>query len=287
MPMSFIKRHKILFVIFLICILLMIKNSSIPYFFTPPALISFIFDAPKDEFFSSVAQIVDMFDSAYVTSLLFYYMVDYLPAINQEKKSKDIIMPKLVNLYLYISEFLAMIEYSAVKQNLAQSGDIREMNKLSITNQEIKCKLKTFKNEKESGTAAYSYNLLINADQFRTLVLNTCSEISCTPSFTYCDTKLIHLISEIQLSELLRMWPKPNDPMTRFNTEYMGLGEGYQTLKSIYNRLSMFVETRISYEMIDISPEEVEEWQKQQSEAFRQYPELVDALVAFNKNSKS
>ena len=33
--------------------------------------------------------------------------------------------------------------------------------------------------------------------------------------------------------------------------------------------------------------EEVEEWQKQQSEAFRQYPELVDALVAFNKNSRS
>ena len=111
--MSFIKRHKILFALFVISIFLMIKNSSIPYFFTPPAFITFIFDAPKSEFFSGIAQMIDIFASAYVTSLLFYYMVDYLPAIKQEKKAKEIISPKLVSLYLYISELLAMIEYSA------------------------------------------------------------------------------------------------------------------------------------------------------------------------------
>ena len=72
--MSFRKRHKILFVLFLVSIFLMIKNSSIPYFFDPPAIISLIFDAPKTEFFSGVAQMVDIFASAYVTSLMFYYI---------------------------------------------------------------------------------------------------------------------------------------------------------------------------------------------------------------------
>ena len=83
--MSFIKRHKILFILFAVSIFLMIKNSSIPYFFAPPAIISFIFDAPKSDFFSGMAQMIDIFTSAYVTSLVFYYMVDYLPAIKQEK----------------------------------------------------------------------------------------------------------------------------------------------------------------------------------------------------------
>ena len=101
--MSFIKRHKILSLLFVICVFLMIKNSSIPYFFDPPALIAFLFDAPKSEFFSGVAQMIDIFASAYVTSLLFYYMVDYLPAIKQEEKAKGIISPKSVSLYLYIS----------------------------------------------------------------------------------------------------------------------------------------------------------------------------------------
>ena len=122
--MSFINRHKILFILFVISIFLMIKNSSIPYFFDPPVFVSFIFDAPKSEFFAGVAQMFDIFTSAYVTSLIFYYMVDYLPAMKQEKKAKDIIARKLVSLYINISELLAMIEYSAKQENLLQTGKL-------------------------------------------------------------------------------------------------------------------------------------------------------------------
>ena len=75
--MKFIKEHKILSLLFAVSILLMIKNSKIPYPFDPPAFVSFIFDAPKGEFLSGVMQMVDIFASAYVTSLVFYFMVDY------------------------------------------------------------------------------------------------------------------------------------------------------------------------------------------------------------------
>ena len=96
--MSFIKRHKLLFVIFIFCILLMIKNSSVPYLFDPPALIAFIFDMPKGELALGISKIIDIFASAYVTSLLFYYMVDYLPSVKQEKKAKEIVEIKLISL---------------------------------------------------------------------------------------------------------------------------------------------------------------------------------------------
>lgn len=284
--MSFIKRHKILSLLFVICVFLMIKNSSIPYFFDPPALIAFLFDAPKSEFFSGVAQMIDIFASAYVTSLLFYYMVDYLPAIKQEEKAKGIIAPKLVSLYLYISELLAMIEYSAKKQDLCYSENIDAMDKLNIKSEEVLCKQKSYKNEEENGTAAYSYNLLKNGDQFRTLVLNTCAEIAATPSFSFCDTQVINLISEIQLSELLRMWPKPDDPLVQFNVEHIGLGKGYQQLKTLIGHLSKFVDTRLGCEMIDISPEEIEEWQRDQAETLKQYPEIAEMLVALLTKNK-
>ena len=50
-------------------------------------------------------------------------MVDYLPAIKQEKKAKEIIAPKLVSLYLYIGELLAMIKYAAEQEKLLQTGN--------------------------------------------------------------------------------------------------------------------------------------------------------------------
>ena len=284
--MSFIKRHKVLSLLFVVSIYLMIKNSSIPYFFNPPAFITLIFDAPKSEFFSGVAQMVDIFASAYVTSLLFYCMVDYLPTIKQEKKAKEIIAPKLVSLYLYTSELLAMIEYSAKKQDLFCVENIDDMDKLSINSEEVLCKQKSYKNESENGMAAYSYNLLKNGDLFRTLVLNTCSEIASTPSFSFCDPQVIHLISEIQLSELLRMWPKPDDPLVQFNAEHLGLGKGFLHLKTIVEHLAPFVNPRLDCEMIDISPEEVEEWQRDQVDALKQYPEIAEILVALRTKNK-
>lgn len=287
--MPFVKRHKVLSALFLFSIFVMIKNSSIPYLFTPPTFIEFIFDAPQSSFFSNIAQMIDIFASAYVTSLMFYYMVDYLPAIKQEKKAKEILSPKLVSLYLYISELLAMIEYSAKQENLLQTKNIEDMDKLNIRDKVIFCKRKSFKNEGENGTAAHSYNLLKDCNKYRTLILDTCSAISCTPSFSYCDTQVIHIISEIQLSELLRMLPKPDDFMLQFDFAdivYMGLGQGYQHLKSVCNELSSFVDPRLGCEMIDISPEEIDTWHKQQAETLKQRPELAQILIANQMQNK-
>lgn len=286
--MTFYKRHKILSAIFFISIILLIKNSSIPYIFEPPAIISYIFDSPKSNFWDNVAQMSNIFTSAYVTSLMFYYMVDYLPVIKQEKKVKEIIAPQLVNLYLYISEFLAMIKYAAIQEKLFHTGNPEDMDNLHFKNNIILCKQKSFKNEVENGTTPYSFDLLKDCDNYRNLILNTCKEISGTPSFSYCDTKVIHIISEIQLSELLRILPKPNDFLLQFDfsdVSYLGLGEGYQQLHSIYKELAPFVDTRYSYEIIDISNEEIQKWEKEQAESLVEHPEIVQMLIANQKQN--
>lgn len=270
----------------------MIKNSSIPYLIMPPPFIAFVFDKPQSDFLLGIAQMIDIFSSAYVTSLLFYYMVDFLPGVKQEKKAKEIISPKLVSLYLYISELLAMIKYSAKQENLLQTGNPDDMDKLHIKNEDVLCKKRSFKNEQENGTAAHSYNLLKDCDKFRTLILNICSEISCTPSFSYCDKQVIHIISEIQLSELLRMLPKQDDFFMKLdfvNMSYMGLGQEYQKLVLTQKELANFVETRLSCEMIDISNSEIEKWNKERIETFRQNPEvvrLIQLIIAQQEQNK-
>ena len=71
-------------------------------------------------------------------------MVDYLPVIKQEKKVKEIIAPQLVNLYLYISELLAMIKYAAIQEKLFHTGNPEDMDNLHFKNNIIsKMKLKT------------------------------------------------------------------------------------------------------------------------------------------------
>lgn len=82
------------------------------------------------------------------------------------------------------------------------------------------------------------------------------------------------------------MWPKPDDPLVQFNVEHIGLGKGYQQLKTLIGHLSKFVDTRLGCEMIDISPEEIEEWQRDQAETLKQYPEIAEMLVALLTKNK-
>lgn len=284
---DFMKRNKILTTVFGICIYLMIKNSSIPYLFEPPIVISLLFDAPKSELFSAIAPLVDIFTSAYVTSLVFYVFIEYIPALEQEKKAKDVLKPQLVNLYLYISELLAIIEYSAKMQKISTDNNMSELDRLLIKDKEILCNRQTSKNDEIIEKAAYSYNLLKDGNNLRNLALNICKDIAATPSLSYCDSEFIHIISEIQLSELLKMLPKPGDILSKmkFDVSYLGLGESYQKLEVLQNKLRKYVDVRYDYVMLEISKEEIEEWQNTQAESLKEHPEILALLLELQKEN--
>lgn len=180
------------------------------------------------------------------------------------KKANDIIAPKLVDLYLYISEFLSRIEYSAKQESLL-TGNPDDMDKLNIQNKTILCKQKIFINEQENSAIIFPYNILEDSNKYKTLILNTCNEISCSPNFSYCDAQIIHIISEIQLSTLWQILPKQNDSFLKIDfseRSYIGLGKGYQQLVLCHKKLAKFVEERFSYEIIDTTYEEREKWEK-------------------------
>jgi len=257
----------------------MVKNSSIPYPVQLPIFATFIFDKPGSAFLSGIAQIVDIFASAYVTSLLFYYMVDFLPAIKREKASKEIIDTKLVSIYLYISQLLAMIDYAA-EQEKSLPTDSKSLNDLSFSNKVIYCKQITLKDGVENGTIPYAYNLLKDCDKYRTLILNACISLSGIPSFSFCDTEVIDTISAIQLLDMMQTLPYANDMLLNHNIGFccMSLDVDYNRLSALKEKLGGFVSTKWSYKMIDITESEIQQWQQKQAKVLSENPELIDIL---------
>lgn len=77
------------------------------------------------------------------------------------------------------------------------------------------------------------------------------------------------------------MLPKPDNFILQLdiaNVVHIGLGKGYQHLKSVCNELSSFIDLRLDCEIIDASLQEIETWQKQKAEMLKQYPELTQML---------
>lgn len=279
---EFIKRHKLLSTLFLVSVLLMIKNSSIPYPFNPPLIIQYVFNAPTSDFFSNVAGMVDIFTSAYVTSLLFYIIVDYIPAIKQEKNATEIITSKLVDIYLYMSEIIAMIEYSAKRQGIEFADNYSKLDGLQFKDIPIFCKEKTYKNGLENGISPYSYNLPKDCLKFNSLILNSCRDISDVASFSYCDPSIIHIISRIQLSDLLRIIGTLNECETQSDQQvfHPELGKGYKDFLEAHSSLESKIDTKFSYTMVDMSDDETRKWIMDSAKFFSENPDAAKFLAA-------
>lgn len=287
--MSFIKQHKLLSIIFFICLLAVIKFSTIPYPFTPANYISFVFNAPQSEPFISIAEMLNVFATAYLTSLLFYILVSYLPEQRMKASAKVIYTPKLKSLYLYISELLAMLEYSAKNDGLTISEDENAMDKLQFTNDVVYCKRASLKNDIENGIAVHEYRLLIDCDKYKRLILDSCTAIACTPSFGYCDEVLIHIISKIQLSKIWEKIPDPNNPTLKLNhiITHIELGKSYLTLQLIYTELGKFVDERLDSKMSEITKEEVDKHLRENAELLQQHPEVLALLRAIHSQPQT
>ena len=274
---KFLKEHYILSIIFVISIMLMIKSSSIPYFIEPPTFISFIFDSPKSEFWKGVFQFVDIFASAYVTSLIFYVMVDYIPSKRREEKTKQIVDAKLVSIYLYLSEFLSMIDYSA---ELANTSD--NLNEVVFSNEIVNCKRTTIKDGTEQSTITYSYNLLKDCNKYKNLILDSARSLSGVLSFSYCDSEIIDVVSEIQLIDLFQSIPPANEfYLTAKNIAptCMSTNEDCKKLKSLKDKLGKHISVRLDYQYHSISEDELAQSMDEQVKTLMENPEIVKLLI--------
>lgn len=284
--MSFRKRHKYLLVIFGVCIWLMIKHSTIPYLIELPRFIAFFFDAPKSKFFSETAKIIDIFASAYVTSLLFYYMVDYRPSVKQEKKANEIISPKLTSLHLYLSELISIIDFASKEQNINYKDNYEALDSIAIERKTFICNRKEYTDDNAPQIVTLSFDLLNECHKLRNLILNTCYDISRIPSLASCSEEIINILSELQLIEALRLLPNPTDHASHFLFKISGFGSDYLQLKKVCEKMLPYIERKHVYEYSKASPEEIKEWNKTQEDFFKKYPEAIEVVTAIQKDIK-
>lgn len=268
---TFFEEHKWLSFIFILSVFLILKNSSIPYLIELPSIIRVFFDKPERIFWVEVSKVMDIFTTAYVTSLIFYYFIDYVPAQRNKKKAEEIIKPYLIVISRYMAELIALIEYVISKQHINDLETICDSDKIRIENEEIYCHRICYEDGNEIENNAYPYNVIKDCDKLRQLILEQCQRICSVPAFNCCDDSLIQIISEIQLSDLLRILPE-NKPLSKLgeNIRYHGIGKGFLNFKDVYRRFQEITACKYIFKMTEMTQEELEEYQKNFEEAIKQ-----------------
>lgn len=283
---KFAKEHKVLSFLFVVSIVIILKNSSIPYLFKMPALITMIFNKPQNQFWIELAKVIDIFTTTYVTSLLFYLIIEYIPADKKRKQAREIIKPHLEDIYLYMSELIAIIEFVITKDFADDFESDYTSDKIRIEPEEIYCHRVCYEAGKEIQNCACAYNVLKDCDKFRQLILGKCQIINTTQVLRYADDEVIRIVSEIQLSDLLKILPE-DTPFSYLekNIVYHGIGQAFSDFKNISNRLKKITETKCFYKLLNITSEEMKSYQQNFVEALKKYPELQKILSGMDNIS--
>lgn len=276
---TFFEEHKWLSIAFILSVFLILKNSSIPYWIELPSIIRVFFDKPERIFWIEVSKVMDIFTTAYVTSLIFYYFIDYVPAQRNKKKAEEIIKPYLVVISRYMAELIALIEYVINKQHVAGQDAMDDLDQIRIENEEIYCHRICYEDGAEIENNECPYNVLKDCDKLRQLILDNCKKICTIPAFNCCDNSLIQIISEIQLSDFLRILPY-NNPLSILskNVRYLGIGKGFLKFQDIHGRFQEITECKYRFKMTEITQDELIEYQNNFVEAMKQYPALLEIL---------
>ncbi len=246
--------------LFALSLVILLKNSDIPYFVMTPSLVVKIFNRPVG-IWESIADLVDMFASAYATSFLFYIIVDYFPQRRQAQKAEIIIRPKLVELYSNIQYLISMLEFLSGQQDLKQEESENDMDKLCITDCVIICNVTRCGNNIREEKIPQGLNPLKDLDYYRNQILENCKIIANILSFSYCEKEIINLISEIQLLNLLTNIIPQNGNIILKNPnirmQYPGLEKGYEQLKNVCKELGKFVSEKTTYYIENASEEDI------------------------------
>lgn len=118
---DFIMENLLLSITFVICVLLAIKDSAVPFFPNTPGWLMTIFEAPATP---GIATIIDGLAYSYMASVIFFYVVNFLPDIKKRINARNILSPVVKSMQGYLSEILSRLEFVKDKQGVLEYGKI-------------------------------------------------------------------------------------------------------------------------------------------------------------------
>ena len=112
--------------------------------------------------------------------------------------------------------------------------------------------------------------------------MDSARSLSSVLSFSYCDSEIIDVISEIQLIDLFQSIPPVNEfYLTTKNIAptCMSANEDCKKLKSLKDKLGKHISIRWDYQNHSISEEELAESMEEQAKTLMENPEIVKLII--------
>ncbi|USD25081.1 hypothetical protein [Flagellimonas marinaquae] len=275
----------IIFLILSIFIILKFSAIKLPTFL--PKFIVRIFKNPKpDSNWFEIFKILEKLSLAFVTALIIFYLIDYIPKKRTEEKAVVISEQALTNIYMNMSSMIAPLKmiFEIDKENAKiRQEDLEKIKIYSDTlerkyyyNSDIYLSDKGY-NKSNKGIFLYRNDLYQGAKKIKDLI----DELSALPSSSNLPRELIETLSAIRSSDFLRICTDFGNPFTSASHEIYYYDSAFYEFIQHYQKLSAYKFRKIWYEYSKLGEDEILKLKTKKREVY----ESVKNQVQMNRSS--
>lgn len=202
-------KKSILIIIMLASLFCIVKFSSVSVWCALPGFVKKILERPVEGTNAyEIWLIIDNLCLAYVASLIFYVVVDYIPKKENEKKAFAIISNNLVTIYNNLSYIVRMILFEIEVDKSIKDitlSDLCKVKNLEFDTITKYADIRHIKNGKDINVKDFSYNILDKCKTCGESINKSIDEIFSLPVAGNVNNELLELLVGIRKCRFLHM----------------------------------------------------------------------------------
>lgn len=277
-----LKWHILLLVVslFFIC-----KFSSAPPIFDG---LNMIFQRPeKNTLIYEIIRIADNLSLAYIASLIFYLIVDYIPLIREENNTLHLLGKYLYPLYMYMDKVNSYFKYATGISNIqtATNEEIKTIDGFYFDSNNDFLMIKSVRNGKDDGEHVEHFEAKKSIVSYGKIIEECIHGIDDILRGNKIPTEFVTIINQIRSSNfleiILKVMPGPElyvdgQPVAQ---KYVNFYKGLTEFVGLEQQLNKYHFMKLETTYRKATAEEIQEWKEFQIKIRQEHPE-IDQIYA-------
>lgn len=282
-----IKELKIHIILLIISVSLICKFSSAPLLFE---WMTFFLRPQEETVAFEIFRIMENLSLAYIASLIFYLVVDYIPKKKSEEKAFELIKPHLVSLFMWmnrINSYFKCVTNVADFSSLSQDK-IKEIDDFHFNSESLFYIETSYRNGTRNGCDMAVFHGAKEIKDNGKLILKVYEDMDAiSTTMVQAPSDLISILSKIRDSKFLdKIIHIINDDEVKNGIEivcrYFNFYKDLAEFSFLETQLAQYDFDKLTVVYRTASKSEIEEWFRLQIKIRSEHPEFKEYLKIIN-----
>ncbi len=281
MKRNFLKDLKWHIFLLMVSMFFVCKYSSAPPIFDA---LNIIFRRPEENtLMYEIIRIAENLSLAYIASLIFYLLVDYIPLIKEEKNTLHLLEKYLFPLYMYMDKINSYFRYATGVSSIKDATDkeIKEIDDFYFSGQTEYLVIKTIRNGNDDGEYVDKFKAKESIIFYAKKIEECIKGIDDILMQNKMSSDFCILINRIRscnfLEKIIKVMAEENEIIVKGHPvlqRYLNFYKDLAEFNDLEEKLKKYNFLKLGTIYRRATSEEIQSWEEHQIEIYKKHPEI-------------